>query len=276
MKVMDGVVPRPSTIVPGYPPELEACVMKALARSKPERYPTARDFARGLSQYLVRSGQLVGVEEVAQLVRGLFADRIEARAAHLAWAAEVTMTGRVGASRAARWSPVVVAERPAPEARPGMGQAAPAMPEEDEDVPTTVTRLPPPEERPAFQPRPARPPVAAASHVTQAAGCGAGFAPPALRFGAPVEDLGATVALPVSVAAAPSPTFGQHARPGPVAPLAPVLAPPSVQLAPSPPVWVMPARPSRRGRVVLVIGLMLLAVLGALAVGALAVAALRD
>jgi serine/threonine-protein kinase len=287
MKVMDGVVPRPSTIVPGYPPELEACVMKALARSKPDRYPTARDFARGLEQYLVRSGQLVGVEEVAQLLRGLFADRIETRAAHLAWAAEVTMTGRVGASRAARWLPVVVAERPAPEARPEVGQAALSLrdedEDEDEDVPTTITTRALSEGDLAFAPRPAAGlppprPVAASSHATHVAscaGCGPGFAPPALRFGAPVEDLGATVALSVSVAAAPSPTFRQHARPGPVAPLAPALAPPSLQLAPPPPALALPARSSRRGRVALVLGLVLIAMLGTLAVGALAVAARR-
>jgi hypothetical protein len=233
---MDGVVPRPSTIVPGYPPELEACVMKALARSKPDRYATARDFARGLEQYLVRSGHFVGPEEVAQLVRGLFADRIQTRAAHLAWAAEVTSTGRVEKPRAGRWSPVVVAEAPAGATRPSAGLPPPSMVEEDEDVPTTITTRGP------------------------------------LWAGAPVEDLGATVALPLSVGPMPSPSFGQHTVRAPVAPLA---LPRPVQLAPTPPVWAMPARPSRHGRAVMIVALLLLAVLGVLVAGALAIAALR-
>jgi serine/threonine-protein kinase len=91
-KVQACVVPPPSTIVPGYPPELEACVMKALSKRKQDRFPTAREFSRALQQSLVRSGRFVGPEEVAQFVRTVFGDRIQKREAHLAWAAEVTGT----------------------------------------------------------------------------------------------------------------------------------------------------------------------------------------
>ncbi len=89
-KVQACIVPPPSTIVPGYPPELEACVMKALSKRKQDRFPTAREFSRALQNYLVRSGHFVGPEEVAQFIRNVFGDRIQKREAHLAWAAEVT------------------------------------------------------------------------------------------------------------------------------------------------------------------------------------------
>lgn len=100
-KVQACVVPPPSTLVPGYPRELEAIVLKSLAKRKQDRFQTAREFSRALQLYLARSGQLVGPEEVAQFVRGLFVDRMQKREAHLAWAAEVTSTVNAEKLRAA-------------------------------------------------------------------------------------------------------------------------------------------------------------------------------
>ncbi|WP_437966146.1 protein kinase [Sorangium sp. So ce260] len=91
-KVQACVVPPPSTIVPDYPIELESVVMKALAKHKQDRFQTAREFSRALQNFLMRSGIFVGSEEVAQFVQQVFADRIQKREAHLAWAAEVTST----------------------------------------------------------------------------------------------------------------------------------------------------------------------------------------
>lgn len=91
-KVQACVVPPPSTIVNGYPIELESVVMKALAKKKPERYQTARELSRALQMFLQRRAVLVGPEEVSAFVREMFADRIKAREAHLAWAADVTST----------------------------------------------------------------------------------------------------------------------------------------------------------------------------------------
>jgi len=99
-KVQACVVPPPSTIIPGYPPELEACVMKALSKRKQDRFATARDFSRALQSFLMRSGSFCGPEEVATFVRQVFADRIQKREAHLAWAAEVTSTINVDQLRA--------------------------------------------------------------------------------------------------------------------------------------------------------------------------------
>jgi serine/threonine-protein kinase len=99
-KVQACIVPPPSTIIPGYPPELEACVMKALSKRKQDRYATAREFSRALQSFLMRSGSFCGPEEVGIFIRQVFADRIQKREAHLAWAAEVTSTINVDQLRA--------------------------------------------------------------------------------------------------------------------------------------------------------------------------------
>jgi serine/threonine-protein kinase len=166
-KVQNCIVPPPSTIVPGYPLELEACVMKALSKRKQDRYATAREFSRALQSFLVRSGHFVGPEEVAQFVRGVFADRIQKREAHLAWAAEVTGNVSIEQLRAARSAQNAEAEaadprsratapqqqalrqpesasgeRPVPRAPPPpqvpLAVAQQSLMDDDEDVPTTV------------------------------------------------------------------------------------------------------------------------------------------
>lgn len=40
--ILDGHVPDPASVRPGYPPELAAIVRRALARERDQRYPTAR------------------------------------------------------------------------------------------------------------------------------------------------------------------------------------------------------------------------------------------
>ncbi len=99
-KVQACIVAPPSTIVPGYPMELESVVMRALAKRKEDRFQTAREFSRALQNYLMRQGAYIGPEEVASFVRQTFLDRIQKREAHLAWAAEVTSTVNVDQLRA--------------------------------------------------------------------------------------------------------------------------------------------------------------------------------
>jgi serine/threonine-protein kinase len=91
-KVQECVVPRPSTIVRGYPIDLEKIVMKALAKTKNERYRTAREFSRALQSLLMRRGLFIASDEVAAYMVSVFGDRIQKREAHLRWAAEVTQT----------------------------------------------------------------------------------------------------------------------------------------------------------------------------------------
>ncbi|HEY5241398.1 MAG TPA: serine/threonine-protein kinase, partial [Polyangiaceae bacterium] len=91
-KVQECNVPRPSTIVRGYPIDLEKIVMKALAKTKNERYRTSREFSRALQSLLMRRGLFIASDEVAAYMMSVFGDRIQKREAHLRWAAEVTQT----------------------------------------------------------------------------------------------------------------------------------------------------------------------------------------
>jgi serine/threonine-protein kinase len=91
-KVQECNVPRPSTIVKGYPIDLEKIVMKALAKNRGERFKSARELSRALQSLLMRRGLFVASDEVAQYMVSIFADRIQKREAHLRWAAEVTQT----------------------------------------------------------------------------------------------------------------------------------------------------------------------------------------
>jgi len=91
-KVQECNVPRPSTIVRGYPIDLEKIVMKALAKTKNERYRTAREFSRALQSLLMRRGLFIASDEVASYMVSVFGERIQKREAHLRWAAEVTQT----------------------------------------------------------------------------------------------------------------------------------------------------------------------------------------
>jgi serine/threonine-protein kinase len=162
-KVQACVVPPPSTIIPGYPLELEACLMKALAKRKQDRYATAREFSRALQSYLARSGHFIGPEEVAQFVRHVFGERIQKREAHLAWASEVTSNVNIDQLRAGKGGKEAAGEEmpldtrderrqrgPTPAALPPSASgerpvsaknaqiASQSLMDDDEDVPTTV------------------------------------------------------------------------------------------------------------------------------------------
>jgi serine/threonine-protein kinase len=173
-KVQACVVPLPSSIMPGYPAELEAVVMKALAQRKEERFQTAREFSRALQRYLMTTGIFVGPEDVGEYCKTLFNDRVSKREKYLEWAAEVTstvdveqlraqqasgdaqslLTDAVPQSQVKRSAPVpshrssgqnsaaaaVVTSAPALQAPPQPAQPAQQsyMDDEDEDIPTRV------------------------------------------------------------------------------------------------------------------------------------------
>lgn len=67
----------PSTLVPGYPPGLEACVMQALAKDPAKRYPSANDMLLGLTRALPSSMRESTDEEVSEFIRRLLPDRLE-------------------------------------------------------------------------------------------------------------------------------------------------------------------------------------------------------
>lgn len=77
--VVQGEIPPLSRVVPGYPPALEGIVMKALSRSRRERFQTARDLQRALEKYLKDERIVVPRAGIAGLLRKVLGERIEAR-----------------------------------------------------------------------------------------------------------------------------------------------------------------------------------------------------
>lgn len=67
----------PSTLVPGYPAGLEACVMQALAKDSAKRYPSANDMLLGLTRALPSAMRESTDEEVSEFIRRLLPDRLE-------------------------------------------------------------------------------------------------------------------------------------------------------------------------------------------------------
>ncbi|KFE70133.1 Serine/threonine protein kinase PrkC, regulator of stationary phase [Hyalangium minutum] len=61
----------PSRVAP-VPPELDALVMKALARAKEDRYPDPHDFQSALEAYLSSHGSRVGRADVSAVMQALF------------------------------------------------------------------------------------------------------------------------------------------------------------------------------------------------------------
>ncbi|MEO7110743.1 MAG: protein kinase, partial [Polyangiaceae bacterium] len=124
-KVQECNVQKPSTIVRGYPIDLEKIVMKALSKNRGERFKTAREFSRALQGLLMRRGLFIASDEVAGYVQSIFSERIQKREAHLRWAAEVTQTinidrpaiGLVGSREAS----IPADTQRAPEVRPAAG-----------------------------------------------------------------------------------------------------------------------------------------------------------
>jgi serine/threonine protein kinase len=67
-RVLNRPIPRPSEVVPDYRPELEAVVMRALAKQRDRRYPTAAALAADLEEV----GGAAATAPVAELVGRLF------------------------------------------------------------------------------------------------------------------------------------------------------------------------------------------------------------
>ena len=59
-------ITQPSRLIPDYPGELEAIVMRALDRDLTKRYQTAQDLSRALEAWLLHSGHPAGVTEVGE------------------------------------------------------------------------------------------------------------------------------------------------------------------------------------------------------------------
>jgi serine/threonine protein kinase len=64
--------PPPSAKVPGYPPELERIVMRALKPRPADRYQTAQDLQLELEELAARGGLVVSQSEIGQYLREVF------------------------------------------------------------------------------------------------------------------------------------------------------------------------------------------------------------
>jgi serine/threonine-protein kinase len=89
-KVLEQEVPRPSRLVRGYPADLEAVVMKALAKRREDRYQTAHELARALMEVLIRRGLFVTNDEVLLYMQAAFGEQIQERDAILRTAAAMS------------------------------------------------------------------------------------------------------------------------------------------------------------------------------------------
>jgi serine/threonine protein kinase len=80
--VMDQIVyggaPTPSSLMPGYPPELEAIVMKCLEREAKARYTTCDELVEDLEAFTQQFGLWISPKQLGKYMRTVFADKIQA------------------------------------------------------------------------------------------------------------------------------------------------------------------------------------------------------
>jgi serine/threonine protein kinase len=95
-QIIETPIPLPSTRVPGYPPELEKIVMKALAKNPNERYATAQALQVDLEEFAREHKLAMSSIRIAKLMGELFEKRndawIRAQRAHHDHFIEVTPT----------------------------------------------------------------------------------------------------------------------------------------------------------------------------------------
>jgi serine/threonine protein kinase/anti-anti-sigma regulatory factor len=82
--ILDVPVEPPTSLVPGYPPELAAIVMKALAKNRVSRFQTAQELQEALEGFAVSRGMSLSTLSLGRFMRDLFGERAEAYRAVLA------------------------------------------------------------------------------------------------------------------------------------------------------------------------------------------------
>ena len=83
-KVRDAVVPRPSSINPHVPRELDEIVLKALSKHVEDRYQSARELGDALQACAKKSGHTMRRSELADWVRGRFPEEFASETMRIA------------------------------------------------------------------------------------------------------------------------------------------------------------------------------------------------
>ncbi|MFE8604028.1 serine/threonine-protein kinase [Archangium violaceum] len=158
--VLKGPIPEPSRANKAIPPELDAIVLKALARKRADRYATTLEFARALERAV---GSFIWLpEQSSELLKRLFAERLEQTRQLLASSgrAGVDSTGVVKLAQLFPDKDASTPPPPAPAAPPSrtptpsaprlptisapqLAPPAPARPDQTELVPYPVVAKPP-------------------------------------------------------------------------------------------------------------------------------------
>ena len=172
-KVQECNIPPPSTMVRGYPLDLEKILMQALAKNREDRFPTAREFSRALQSLLTRRGLFIANDEVAAYMASIFVDRIAKREEHLRWASAVSDAASAAAAAAS----------PAEHALRGVTGSRSALPQPPAPAPAPARPVP-------ARPAPAPAPAAARGAPRPAAGAPArpaAAAPPSYNSNGPAS-----------------------------------------------------------------------------------------
>ncbi len=175
-KILQNPIPKPSQHVPGFPPELEAIVLRMLERDPARRYNNVGDVAARLKEYLDRTSLQSGEVSVAAFVQQILGKELDERIRDLTPMEPTDGSGRAAAGQvqgmsssssassgqnlgmsSSRAPAPPIPARPIPVALPAVTQ-----PDQDDDgdQPTTVVG---PEDRPDRvearpPPKPAREP----------------------------------------------------------------------------------------------------------------------
>jgi len=82
--ICDRDYPRPSAVRPDYPPELEAIVMRALAKDRADRWQTAGEMQAALEGFVRRERIAVSTIALSEFMRSLFAEKLAKQGEELA------------------------------------------------------------------------------------------------------------------------------------------------------------------------------------------------
>lgn len=82
-------IPKPSSVVPDYPPELETIVMRCLQRKPDDRYAMASELAADLEDFIASTGRATGAPQLEAFMQTVFPTAVEEHSTTLRKAASL-------------------------------------------------------------------------------------------------------------------------------------------------------------------------------------------